>query len=531
MGTELAIQAPVNIVGSSKFGVWPKIGLEKTYNMYISDGWMISFPGYKKVALAALHGEGRAIFRSVRGGFLIAVIGSFVYRLNADLVPIFISSISTVNGEVFIDENLLGQICLVDGSNAYIYSYTSTSSNFTPQTLVNEESQVIIPNYVSSHNGFFLISSSKNSPNNQKWYAFEWASDTTISIFSEQSISTKPDTAIAARRIPGRGNNVIVLGESVSEIWTFTGAEPVGGVDRTYTRVSSYNIDNGCISVSTIAAGEDTIAWLAVNEANSPVIMVTNGAETKQISTDGIDHLMESIQFPEQSTAFFFRQNGHLFYQLTFFNPVDNLTLIHDFTSGQFFHLSDENLNFHIARDVVYFNEKSYLISLRDASIYEIGDEFNTYSYSTDKSDIGEAIPRIRICKTIRKEDSSTFRANLFTFWIEQGVNNFFSEEVCEGVLITEITEQDIISESGSTMLGEFGMCVFENNRPRVDMSFSKNGNQSFSNIVSRPLNEMSHFRNQIRWHQLGQANELTIQLRFWGFNRFVVNDGVCEIY
>jgi hypothetical protein len=259
--------------------------------------------------------------------------------------------------------------------------------------------------------------------------------------------------------------------------------------------------------------------------------MVTNGSETKQISTDGIDHLMESIKHPEQSTAFFYRLNGHLFYQLTFFNAEDNLTLLHDFTNGQFFHLSDENLNYHIARDIVYFNNKSYFISLNDASIYEIGDEFDTYNYSKDDPNAGLLIPRIRICKPIRKVDSSTFRCGMFTFWIEQGVNKFFSEEVCDGQLITEITEQPIITESGKKILGESGFCTFEDNRPRVDMSFSKNGNQSFSNIVSKPLNEMSDFRNQIRWHRIGQANEMTIQLRFWGFNRFVVSDGIAEIY
>ena len=32
MSTELATQIPINVVGSSKFGVWPKISLEKTYS-------------------------------------------------------------------------------------------------------------------------------------------------------------------------------------------------------------------------------------------------------------------------------------------------------------------------------------------------------------------------------------------------------------------------------------------------------------------------------------------------------------------
>lgn len=529
MGVDISEQIPVNVSGSSNFGVWPKINLEKTYNMYISDEWMIGFPGYKKVGLSLVPGEGRAIFRSVRGNFLIVVVGFAVYRVDSALNETFIGTIDTSFGEVFIDENLANQICLVDGLNAYIYNYTNIGGVLTKQTLVDGSpgGGPIIPNYVAYHNLFFLISSSPNSVKNFQWYTFlpDYGNLNLILWNSTQQLETKPDSAIAVRRIPGRGNNVIVFGESVAEIHT-----NVGGVQN-YIRVSSYNIDNGCISVSTIAAGEDTVAWLAVNEANSPVIMVTNGSETKQISTDGIDHLMESIKFPEESTAFFFRQNGHLFYQLTFFNKVDNLTLIYDFTVSKFFHLSDENLNYHIARDVVYFNEKSYLVSINDAALYEIGDEFNTYSYSIDPNDIGQLIPRIRICKTIRKTDSSTFRAGMFTFWIEQGVNSFFEETTCDGVLITEITEDDIISESGFTMLSELGSCTFNTNRPRIDMAISKNGNESFSNFVSRDLQPMSHFRNQIRWHRIGQANELTIQLRFWGFNRFVVSNGICEVY
>jgi hypothetical protein len=536
MPTENAEQIPIIVAGSSTFGVWPKVSLEKTYNMYLSDEWMIGFPGYKEVALSAAPGEGRAIFRSVRGGFLLAVVGSAVYILNQSITPTFVGTLSSSSGEVFIDENLSQQICLVDGTKAYIYHYDvsnpSAIGTLTPQTnLVDGMSNIIIPNYVSFHAGFFLIASSSNSPNSFQWYAFVRNSDTTILWFSTQTISTKPDDAIAVRRLPGRSNNVIVFGSSVCEIHTLTGAQVEVAETGTYVRVSSYSIDNGCASVSTIAASEETVVWLAVNESNSPVIMVTNGAETKQISTDGIDHLMETIKFPDQSTAFFSRQNGHLFYQLTFFNPQYNLTLAYDFTTNKFFHLSDENLNFHIARDVVYFNKQSYMISLNNAAIYEIGDQFNTYSYTEDPSDLGFLIPRIRICNTIRKKDSSTFRCGLFTFWIEQGVNDYFEESVCNGELITEITEDNIVSESGLIMLAEFGSCNFIINAPAVDMSFSKTGNENFSNFVRRELQPMSHFRNQIRWHRIGQANELTVQLRFWNFNRMVVSNGVAEVY
>ncbi len=89
-----------------------------------------------------------------------------------------------------------------------------------------------------------------------------------------------------------------------------------------------------------------------------------------------------------------------------------------------------------------------------------------------------------------------------------------------------------MITETGDPIVLETSDCpdplLF--NVPRVDMSFSKNGNQSFSNIVSRSLNPAGVFRNQIRWWRMGQANEFTIKLRFWGFQRFVVQNGTAEV-
>ena len=39
-------QFPVNIVGSSIFGRYPKISIEKTYNMFMSDKFMVPYSGY-----------------------------------------------------------------------------------------------------------------------------------------------------------------------------------------------------------------------------------------------------------------------------------------------------------------------------------------------------------------------------------------------------------------------------------------------------------------------------------------------------
>lgn len=525
MGVSKSQPIPVNVVGSSVFGRFPKISLEKTYNMFLSDDWLINYAGFKKKLDFLPLGEGRCLFHSIRGDFLIAVVSSSVYKLDGNILPTFIGQINTAFGEVFVDENLSSQICIVDGDSAYIYNYEVNT--FTKQTLTYIGNP-IIPGYVCYHNSFFLIASTKTSINSQNWYAFERDTDSTIKFNTQFSIQTKPDFALAIKRLPGRGNNVLVLGSSVGEIWG-----QIGGAQN-YSRVQSFNIDNGVVSIATIAASDDFVVWLAKNENNAPCIMMTDGASSQRISSDGIDFLLSTIQFPEQSTAFMYRQDGHLFYQLTFFNPADNLTLIRDFTTNLFFHVCDEDMNFHPARNVVYFKEDTYFISLNDAGIYRMNNSLDTYDYSKDIGSLGEEIPRVRICKATRKEDSSTWRAGQFTFWIEQGVSKVYylkNLAQCNGFLLTQQGGK-ILTQQGDHMLSQQGSCnTLQPNIPRVDMSFSKNGNQSFSNIVGRELNTVGKYRNQIRWNRLGQANELTVQLRFWGFQRFVASNGVMDVY
>jgi|WetSurMetagenome_2_1015567.scaffolds.fasta_scaffold29842_3 hypothetical protein len=497
MGVSKSEEVEINVVGSSKFGRYPKIDTERTYNMFISDNWLISYAGFKKQSETNINnGIGRGIYNSVRGGFLIFVINSTVFRANSNLAPFPIGNIATLTGDVYIDENLNDQICIVDGKKAYIYNYSLTSPTFTEQTLIDTVSgSEIFPNYVCYHNTFFLFGSALNSVNPQNWYVFQYASPTTISMNTQLALQTKPDTALAVERLPGRGNNVLVLGSTVSEVWT-----QVGG-DENYRRVQSFNIDYGLVSTSTLASSEEYICWLGKNEHNSSTIMITDGSSSKRLSTDGIDYVLGQLQHPEQSAAFFYRQDGHLFYQLTFYNPADNLTLIYDFNTNLFFHVSNENLDYHPARQVVFYQGKTYFISLDDSALYLMDTNLLTYDYSVDTPSVGAEIPRIRICNTVRRKNSDRFRAGQFTFWIEQGVNQYHAMDPPVQVI------------------------------PRVDMSFSKNGNQSFSNIVGHDLNPQGQYRNQIRWARCGTCNELTIQLRFWGLNRWCLSNGILNIY
>lgn len=556
----------VEVVGSSTFGRYSKISAARTVNMFMSDNWLINFSGWQKAfqlldtSLNPIVGEGRGIFHSVRGNLLIIVVGSLVYRLDVNFIPTFIGNIATTTGEVFMDENLNNQICLVDGQNAYIYNYATVPS-LVAQTNGDLGNGNLLPNYVCFHDTYFLFGNGNKTNNGAAWYAYSFntasspSPDNVIIQTVKLALQTKPDYAIAIRSIPGQANNVLVFGTTVCEIQTNVNTPQI------YRRNSNINIDFGCISVSTIAASDSFVMWVGVNESNSPVIMQYSGQTAEAISTDGIDYLMGEIQFPEQSTALFYRQDGHLFYQLTFFNPADNITLLYDTELKKFYDLTDNAANYHPARKVVYFLQNDFFISLNNGAVYQINSNFtffnenltaNTLSPDFDPLKVFE-IPRMRICEPIRKGDSGRFIANTFVFTMDQGndpyVTGISINQAMPNLIITEdtnsppdipmITENsnDYIVAQENNVPEPYGSIVpylpptYITYIPRVDMSISQDSGITYGNTVSRYLNPQGIRKNIITFDRLGMCNDLVIKLRFWGLSNFIISNGELQIY
>ena len=547
-----ATQAPINVVGSSVFGRYAKISSERTYNCFISDQWLVNFAGYQKALQLLPQGVGRGLYRSVRGGFILMVVNSEIYQINEDLSASLIGSISSSFGDVYMDENLNNQICIVDGINAYIYNYSlPISIGLTVQTL----QAGLVPSYVCYHNTYFLIGNASTANTGALWYVYTPVNQAgppsnprLIYLFAQLALQTKPDTAIAIRRLPGQGNNVLVFGRTVCEIFTNIASQiTVGTPTPPYIRNSTISVDYGCISVATIAASDEFVAWLGVNESNGPVIIIYTGQGAEAISTDGIDYILGQLNYPEQSTALFFRQDGHLFYQLTFYNPADNLTLVYDFTTKQFFDLTDWNLNYHPATSAVYFNDRSYFCSLNDASLYEFSSNFTTYNDNLASAVYDPAldheIPRIRICKSVRAENSQRFIANSLVVMIEQGQDPRFVGLNLDTTdyIITEIIEDNVIDEDGANYLvtEQSGSSnAFSYNaanpliyRPRVDLSLSYDGGTTYGTWVARYLNPQGYRRNILTWEKMGAANDLILKFRFVGTGRVVVQNGTLDIY
>jgi hypothetical protein len=535
--TDSTQEIPIRIVGSSVFGRYPTISVERTYNMFITssgDGeeeWLVDFPGYAAV-LSLIDGstEGRGIFRSVRGGFLLAVAGSNVYRIDQFAASAeLLGSIGTSTGEVFFDENLSSQIAFVDGSIAYIYNYLAAPHAIAP-AVYDSHSSDFTPNYITYQNTYFIFGNALTTNDGSKWVIYQadtGSGDYNLAWVQTLAIQTKPDFAKAVLRIPGAGNNVLVLGTTVGEIWN-----NIGGL-AVYQRNSSLNIDFGVASVGTLAANEDVVAWLGVNEKSTASLMAYRGGSATRISTDGLDHLLATVKTPTNSTAFLFRQDGHNFYVLSFLDPKDNFSIMYDFTTNKIYDVTDWDFSTFPARQIVLFNNKTYFISYKDGKIYELSTDLTTYDLfpnSTEETvNVVYEIPRVRLTNTYRLPRPEKYLINLFTFVIESGTTaNAYNVPVCFGYIIEEHSDSIIYTEDDLPILVEGGYCI--TNKPRVDLTISKNGGITFSNVVSYELKATGDFQNQPRFFNLGYAQQITYQLRFWGSGRFVVKNGTMEI-
>lgn len=459
---------PLDIVGSSTFGRYPKISLEQTFNMIISDDFLVPYAGYKlQVNLNAV--EGRGIYSSVRWGRMVVVVDSTVYSIDKNLVPTRIANIATYTGDVYMDENEKSEIAISDGLNIYIYNYQTNTFNTA------ELDDGFTPGYITYQDGRFIAANS----NRPEW-RLSSPVDSTLWPYDDASVGTfqtKASNVVAVLRMPGMGPLLYVFGNTVIEPWY-----DVGAASFPYQRNNSYNVDFGCLSPATIATDDRIVVWLGANEKSGPVIMYTMGSDINQVSTDGINFQLAQLTHPENSYAFMFKQDGHLFYHLTF--PKDNLSLTYDFTTQKFFTLTNEYMDYHIAKRVAFFNNTYYFVSFKDGDIYELNTQYTTYN--------GAEIPRVRVCKNIRLPDASRFVLNKLTFTLEEGNSQTIQ---------------------------------------RIDLSLSKDGGESFGNIIGKTLNQLGRRPNRLIYWNLGSGNDIIPQFRFWGLSRFVATDGIASIY
>lgn len=467
---------PINIVGFSKFSRYEKISDESTYNLMVSDGALIPYPGYRKILDVAPTGtRGRASYTSPKYDHQIVVIDDGVYSISNDFARTFLGSLDTSTGSVFISENNANEIVITENtSNIYIFNYQAQTFNkvnigFRAGYITFLDGYLITPELGTSR---WRLSDLNNASN--------WPDDAAhVGLLQSQ-----PDIVVSCETLQ---RQLFIFGRNVTEVWLDL---PSPQLEFPFQRQNSISIEYGCVSPDTIASGFNRLCWLGRNEYSAPTILVSTGGAPQKIETDGIEFELDRLQNPENAFGFLFEEAGHIFYQIVF--PSDNVSYAYDFTEGGFSNVTNKNLGEHIARKMSYFNDAHLFITDQDGGLYEMSTDLFTYKETTAEDDEGHTIPRSRITSPFRLPGSKRFVSNAASLTIEQG---------------------------------------YTNKEMKVDLSLSKDGAQTFGNTWTKTLNKTGKRANKLIYRNLGAANDLTFQFRFWGKERFVITGGEMEMY
>lgn len=485
----------IDIVGSSTFSRYKKQSSAETFNMFISDNALIDYAGYKKMLSISSNGQSRNIFQSPQLGQMLVVIGNMIYTVTADLIYIPIGTLRTRTGDAYMAENNNRQIAVSDRRNLFVYDYNPSVNagqfvenlDFTPGHITAQDGYII--STVLTENGALTNEWRLSLPGD----AFTWPDEYIGALEGESDVTVG---VFKFRR------QLFIFGNHSTEIWY-----DVGGRIFPYQRSNTTSIDYGCLNVNTIAQDLGYIIWVGSSEKSDAAILVSTGGTPKAVSTDGLDYRLGQLEHPEDSTAFIFQQSGHVFYHLTFF--TDNYSLIYDLTASRLYTITDENRNYHIAKDVVFFNNRHYFISLNDGDIYELNDKYFTYDYrlsDSDDSSLNRIIPRSRLCSPFRMPNNSRFRTTNLSVIQETGANPLRTPQG---------TEPDVEYLTSS----------------RIGHSMSKDGGQTFTDANIKELPRSGVRQNMVRFHNGGMANEIVDKFEWWTAGPVVALGATREIF
>jgi hypothetical protein len=244
-----------------------------------------------------------------------------------------------------------------------------------------------------------------------------------------------------------------------------------GNADFPFERVASGVIEVGLAAAETPATGDNSVFWLGVEESGGFVVYRNQGFSPIRISTHAIESAIEGYSRVDNAVGFFYRQEGHGFYVLTF---PGNGTWVYD-TTTQLWHERDSRNAFNAsigewrARRHAFVFNKHIVSDLESGQLYEL--DLETF---TD----GQTVQRVMTTSTLHNNrDRATMRR--FELDVQRGV----------------------------------GLSSGQGSDPQALFQFSDDGGHTFSNEQSRSIGKIGEYKVRAIVDNWGEFYERIIKV------------------
>lgn len=333
----------------------------------------------------------------------------------------------------------------------------------------------------------------------------------------EGSITTHPGTIVACRTLHRR---LFLFSQFYTEVWENAGI----GTNLPFRRNNSLLMEYGTPAIGSISVGFDTMFFLSQDRDGLGPVMEVIGTQSIPVSTKALDfQLAQYAALSEVSDCrgFLMRENGIIFYRMNF--TAANHTFVYDVTQSEPQEEStrrwheEEVLNGdrHPAQTHVYYNGVNYVGNYALPILYEVDSDINTND--------GEHIRRMRIGKPYVPQGYQRIRIDRFQLDLLQGKSQ--DQIVINLDLLTE-NEIEILTEDGINIITDQLFDLSESISPVVFLSISKDGGQTYGNVISAPMGKLGQRTFRTLWRKLGttvRGQAFVPKIEFFNPGPFVV--------
>lgn len=296
--------------------------------------------------------------------------------------------------------------------------------------------------------------------NTQKWFVSDllasppsWPSTDFI------AANSQADNVVA---LASSNRNMWVFGEKSTQIYTNTGAAAFP-----FALIPNGVFNIGIIGRHAKASIEDKLLWVGDDYR----VYLSPGLAPRIVSTDVIEDEIETAQSPSSCKVTAYKQFGHTFFVLNFFDKC----LVFDLTTGLWH--KRKSRGFTTSRtgwrgqSYAEFASKRLVGSVDNGDIYEL--DLATYD------EVGHTIVRTLTSGSINQE-MRLLTMNRFIVDFETGV----------------------------------GLNNGQGSSPQVSLQVSDDGGRSWGNEQWRSLGPIGAYHSRVYWDRLGSFRDRTIRLR-----------------
>ena len=419
---------------------------------------------------------------------LYGVWGNVVYRFNTALTAAYPIGNVTEGGNISMTDNGFDFV-VVDGQGCW--KYPLLAENNDAKTLVS----VLLPDAAGivpatpirpTHIAFLAQRLIVNSQAGNQWYFTDLPTETDSVVFHPDNFYSAESSSDVIQGLMVSNGSLWIYGYRSYEIWRGTG----GNQDDPFNFVGGSQSSVGIVGIGSLATINNYIFWLGGSDVGAAGVYMGNSTSAERISNPAIEDQIGSIKDQTAAIAWAYASKGYMYYVLSF--PNVDRTFVYETVTGTW----TERLQ----RDV------------------------NTSAWKVWPYQFGCFVNGQIVCGLVGK---NTHPAHLVK--LDDDVYTEYNGDVVVRQRTTQVYFEDFNLVKGTELVvdcevGTTALLTGQGSDPKIQLEISRDGGNSYGNILDKSLGQQGNYRKIVRWNGLGTSRAYTFRLT-------VAENCPCAIY